>query len=64
MIGHIYGRNLGQKDNKTEYLYEYYKPENRKVIVGNVLHKREDGIEKLLSIILKDVDKKSENINE
>jgi len=55
MIGHIYGVNIGGKEHgKNSYSYEYYKPESREVNKGLVRHAREDGIEKLIALILED----------
>lgn len=55
LIAHIYGRNLGTKGPKSEYCYEYYQVENRELVEGKVKHAREDGIETLIQVILKDV---------
>ena len=61
MIGHIYGRNIGNTGAKDQYIYEYYEPELRKVISGNVNHKRSNGIRELLAVILKDIKQREPN---
>jgi len=59
LIGHIYGHNEGvDKNNNTEYTYEYYRPESRKLVNGKILFRREDGIENLICSILEDYSKK------
>ena len=58
LIGHIYGHNEGiEESGDTKYTFEYYRPDSRKLINGNVLFKREDGIEKLISKILSQASK-------
>ncbi len=61
MVGHIYARNitgsLYSERSAHEYMWEYYRPEQRKVISGTCTHVRKAGIEKLVSIILSEVDK-------
>ncbi len=60
MVGHIYGRNISGNDHMycSEHIYrwEYYKPEQRQMVSGTVKHIRDDGIEKLISLILKEVE--------
>lgn len=58
MIGHIYGRNLCVQENGLSlYDYEYYEPEIPKLQRGTISHCREQGIRKLVKLILSDVDK-------
>lgn len=58
LIGHIYGHNEGDLPNgESKYRYEYYETESRKVVNGNVTHKRHHGIRQLVNAILTDVDK-------
>lgn len=59
MIGHIYGRNISHGDGGDfdDYSYEYYEPYARKLMRGKVTHKRGDGIRRLTSVILADIDK-------
>lgn len=54
MISHIYGHNESQqnKAGETRYTFEYYEIESRKLQTGEVWHKREDGIDKLIGKIL------------
>jgi len=56
MVGHIYGHNESAKNcnGETRYYFEYCKPETRKIYHGDIFHKREDGIEKLISKILEE----------
>jgi hypothetical protein len=62
LIGHIYGRNVGvfSKD-KCRYKYEYYEPENRGIIKGEIVHNRNKGIRALVCDIFKKVEKESKN---
>jgi hypothetical protein len=39
------------------YKYEYYRPESGQVETGEVMHKREDGIESLTARIFTKLDK-------
>jgi hypothetical protein len=61
LVGHIYGVNKGECPREdgygryTIYEYEYYEPGNKKLIDGTVFHKREDGLRKLIEIILVDI---------
>ena len=56
MIGHIYGRNVGEVGKgKHEYHYEYYEPENRTVVKNTVVHDRKKSIRKLITTILNDI---------
>ena len=58
MIGHIYGHNKADIANGVcRYEYEYYQPELRKMVCGEVTHARDDGIRELISMILNDVNK-------
>ena len=71
LIGHVYGHNEGlveqphdfsNSNPKSKYKYAYYGVENQKLINGKITHSRDDGLERLISSILLDVDKKkSEN---
>lgn len=59
LISHIYGHNEGDvTPGECKYRYEYYETETRKVVNGNVRHKRNKGIRNLINSILTDVDKK------
>jgi hypothetical protein len=53
----VYARNLAHEVRPGEYLYkyEYYRPESGQVETGEVMHKREDGIETLAYKILRKV---------
>ena len=58
MIGHVYCTNKGEIQNmpgRYLYAYEYYRPDEGKIIKGEVFHKREDKAERLLQIILTSV---------
>lgn len=57
MIGHIYGHNEGDTADGCKYRYEYYEPETRKLIKGNIEHKRSKGIRQLITQILNDIEK-------
>ena len=67
MIGHVYARNVclamncdglpGDRKHVCRYVYEYYEVESRKIVNGEVRHNRNDGIRKLISLILLDADK-------
>jgi len=56
LIAHVYGRNVGdgRSEGLTQYFYELYRAGNRKLITGDVEHKRENGIEALVVKILAD----------
>jgi hypothetical protein len=56
LIAHVYGRNAGdaRTEGLTQYFYEMYRTEDRKVITGSVEHMRELGIESLIARILVD----------
>jgi hypothetical protein len=57
LVGHVYGVNKGVAANgKTSYVYDYYDVGNRKITKGTVKHKRDDGLNKLIALILEDVD--------
>lgn len=59
LINHIYGRNMGSTQDgygPDKYSYEMYMPESRGVKRGEVLHEREDGIQKLVRLILEDAE--------
>jgi hypothetical protein len=59
LISHIYGRNIGDgPDGASQYAYEYYEPEIRKVVKGEVFHARGEGIRSLVQKILADVGEK------
>lgn len=61
LIGHIYGKNLGEISNGLwEYCYEYYEPELRKIIKGKVVYIRDKGVRELISLILDDINKQEE----
>ncbi len=60
MIGHVYGRNVGDTPKGSQYDYEYYDVENRKIVGGKILHKRERGIKALIASILADTETKKE----
>lgn len=64
LIGHIYGHNEGDSpDGKGDkYRYEYYEPETREVRNGNVVHRRSDGIRKLVAAILNDAEPKTKKV--
>ena len=59
LIGHIYCRNVTPNDQDLDdinvYKYNYYKPETGEVYSGHVKHKRDDGIERLVQIILNNI---------
>lgn len=58
LIGHISGHNTGYENKGyTKYRYTYYDTEKEKLYKGQVYHLRQDGIRKLINIILEDVDK-------
>lgn len=65
LIGHVYCHNKGQVKNilpeKQQYRYEYlyYDVELKKLTSGEIFHVRENGIRKLICLILQDVDKKN-----
>ena len=56
LIGHIYGHNEGSTPRGDRYTYEYYEVEKRKVVNGEVIHRRELGIRPLLIAILSDIE--------
>lgn len=53
-IGVLYGHNtlVGGDDGKTVYHYEYYAMNSGKVVAGNVVHTRSEGLAKLAAICL------------
>ena len=55
LIGHIYGHNEGPTPDGDRYRYEYYETEKRKVVNGEVVHHRADGIRPLIAAILSDI---------
>jgi hypothetical protein len=66
-VGHLYGVNKGPTEGTDDfsldsciYDYEYYRPGDKKITHGTVIHKRKDGIEKLVIEILKRCSKKKE----
>ena len=56
LFAHVYGRNTGVDAEKSLYTYEYYETESRQVRTGEVRHTYEDGIRKLIILILEDVE--------
>lgn len=60
LIGHIYCRNITTNiTQKTSlYKYNYYRPEEGEIHSGQVEHYRDEGIEKLIKIILENMEKK------
>lgn len=64
LLAHIYGRNtcacrgLRVEEHKCTYDYEYYEVESRTLQTGEVKHDRKEPIRKLITLILKDVEKK------
>lgn len=58
LIGHIYGRNMGQvTSGETKYEYDYYDVDRREQTKGELLFQREDGIRALVAAILSNEDK-------
>ena len=63
LIGHLYGHNNGYMESdvlsgECLYSYEYYEPgKGKEVKRGNITHKRDDGMVKLLSKIFKKLEK-------
>jgi hypothetical protein len=66
LIGHIYGRNTTaelycanpEKSTVEDYYkYEYYEPETRELIRGDIKHIRADGIRPLIIKILNNVER-------
>lgn len=55
MIAHIYGRNQGSTLDGDLYCYEYYEMKERRVVNGEVTHRRELGIRPLITAILNDI---------
>ena len=56
LLAHVYGRNVGRDGEETLYTYEYYETESRQVRTGEVKHVCEEGIRKLIILILEDVE--------
>ena len=59
LIGHVHGINKGlypEGKGETLYNYEYYNVEERDLIAGHVLHKRDDGLPNLVRLILEDME--------
>ena len=58
MVGHVYGRNVGQVFPTTKeclYTIEYYKPDlgpEQRILKMEVSHNPDDGIEALLQAII------------
>ena len=53
LIGHVYGHNTGVKDRgETLYDWHYYSTEGGNVVKGKAHHKRENGINALVSEVL------------
>lgn len=52
MIVHIYGHNEGPLGEYHKYTYQVYKVDTTEVFKGETLHKREDGLLKLVELIL------------
>ena len=63
LIGHLYGHNKGymESDDLSDeclYSYEWFEPGTGKEVKrGNITHKRDDGMVKLLSKIFKKLEK-------
>jgi len=60
LISHIYGHNEeidNLKNDLYKYSYRFYNAETGKLISGNINHKRDSGINKLVTLILNDVEK-------
>ena len=55
LIAHIYGHNEGSTPKGDRYRYEYYETESRKLVTGEVTHRRERGIRPLVAAILNDI---------
>lgn len=54
LISHIYAYNKDKKPKGiNKYYYEYYKVGKYQITQGEVKHNYEDGIEKLVELILK-----------
>ena len=60
LISHLYVRNLTINIDAREcpYEYEYYEVRKGVVQYGNVTHVREEGADKLIKIIMLDIEKK------
>lgn len=62
LIAHVYGLNVGETKAKLSvYNFEYYQPGDGTVYKGMVKHRREDGINKLIMLILDNVEKSKES---
>lgn len=57
-IAHVYIRNLADEGLFSVYEYTYYLPD-KELIKGGVRHKREDGLEVLLKMVLEGVIKQN-----
>lgn len=55
MIAHIYGHNQTSTNDGDIYRYEYYETEKRRIVNGEVTHRRELGIRPLIAAILADI---------
>lgn len=59
LIGYLRGHNTCYNYNgKILYTYRYFRPEDGRLVEGEVLHDYNDGLEKLHAIIFEDVFKK------
>ncbi len=57
LIGHIHGVNKGiGQEGATTYDYDYYDVEKGDLSKGRIFHKREDGINHLIKLILEDLE--------
>lgn len=54
LVSHIYGHNMLMRTHEDSYIYSYelYRPGKNTLSSGTVIHSREEGIEKLVQIIL------------
>lgn len=65
MLVHIYGHNEGiniKYEEKDTYYYEVHLMNKNKVVSGQVLHHRPDGLEKLIYLVLGDYLKKEKKL--
>lgn len=62
LVSHLYGQNMIDidDDKKCRYRYVYHRVDKLDSTEGNVSHKHDDGIEKLLQIVLKDMEKRKD----
>ena len=59
LISHIYGHNerLDKNGRHYEYSYRHYSVETGDITAGTVKHERKKGINKLIRLILEEVEK-------